>query len=91
MASIVAERNEVNIEHSYSDTIYINLNDTMLKLDEPVTISINGEPYWTQSVDRSIANIYSKIKTQANSSPLYPAKIRIIHLGKGDYRVEPVH
>lgn len=87
-ASINLKRNEINIEAFYGDTLIINLNDKILDLNKPVTVSLSGKPYWSKTLQRNMLNIdYVMRKNNLLDGSYYCSRIRLLRLENGEYDV----
>jgi len=78
---IIAEYNKkenaINIIETYTDSLQILLNDTMLNLNKPVTFIYKGKPIYTDKIKRTILNIYDSLNNRVDPNYIFPVKVEL--------------
>lgn len=69
--------NEINIIENYSDRFQLLINDTMLNLDDPVTIKYQDKVIYKGILNRSILNIYETLSDKGDSNLTFPTIITV--------------
>jgi hypothetical protein len=69
--------NVVTIESSYTDTLLIRLNDSMMDLDKPVVVRFKGKEIFRGKVNRSLNTIYNTIKERKDPGLIFSSELAI--------------
>ena len=75
MASV--EGNEIHIEHSDAATVSVLLNDRLLNLDEPVTVTLPSGAMSQRPVIRTIRSIAESALERFDQSAAYSAQLDV--------------
>lgn len=66
-------QNEINILENYSSIIKLNINDSMINLDNPVTVKFKGNVIFNGLLNRTIQNIYNSITYKGDRNLAFSA------------------
>lgn len=69
--------NEINIIKSYSDTLFIRLNDAMMNLDKPLIVKYGGKIIFKDKVKRTIGVIRKTVEDRKDPGLVFSAEIMI--------------
>lgn len=69
--------NQIEISTTDYDHVLVNLNDSMVDLNKPIVITLNGQVIFESPVQRSIASIAATLESTIDQSRAYPVVIAI--------------
>ena len=68
---------QIDIISSNVKSFIIGLNDTMMNLDQPVKVVVNGNEVFNDKVQRSLKNITADINAMRDKELVFPAKLLV--------------
>ncbi len=71
------KNNIINILKCDSDTVIVNLNDSMMNLDKPVTVFFKGKKIFKGKVKRTILTTWKSIKARGDNNFIFSAQLKI--------------
>ena len=74
---ISIEKNTIHILHSDYKTFFIHLNDHLVNLSKPVTITLYGEPIFKGKLPRKVSHIDASIERRMDAAYIFPALIEV--------------
>jgi hypothetical protein len=69
--------NEVAIEASYTDRLFVRLNDRMMNLDKPVVVRFKGKEIFKGKVKRSLETIRRTTADRKDPGLIFPVELAI--------------
>jgi hypothetical protein len=79
IAEYNASTNEINILSNYSDTLELYINDNMLDLDAPITVTYQGNVIAKKTFNRSLLSIYNSLSKKADPASSFPCVLRVMN------------
>lgn len=76
---IVAERDgqKINLTVEGYDKVTVRLNDDMVDLEQPVTITVNGKEAFSGKVERKLATLVKTFEEKKDITYAFPAEIEV--------------
>lgn len=69
---------KVDVETTDVDTLAVLLSDVLLDLDQPVTISVNGQVVHEAIVPRTIGNTFATLVDRGDPELMFPARVVVL-------------
>jgi hypothetical protein len=74
-ADVSIQGNEIYINKNTFSKLYLNLNDQLLDLDKPVSVTVGGRVVFRKRIKRTLATISSTIREYQDPSMVFSAKL----------------
>lgn len=71
--------NDISIETNYSDTLFIRLNDNMMDLDKPVSVTYAGKLIFRGKVTRNSATLAETVADRNDPGLVFSAELVLVN------------